>query len=77
MAIDISKVFNANVKAIRMSLNDGTSKADILNEELFGKKKKKNQNNTNSNSLIKKAGLIVSCLFCFVAICCCFFFVNF
>lgn len=70
MAIDISKVFNANVKAIRMSLNDGTSKADILNEELFGKKKKKNPNNTNSNSLIKKAGLIVSCLFCFVAICC-------
>ena len=38
MTVDISRVFKANVKAIRVSLNnnDSTNEAAILNEELLG-----------------------------------------
>lgn len=44
MTVDISKVFKANVKAIRMS--QGETTGDALNEQLLGKtvtKKKKEE----------------------------------
>lgn len=42
MAVDISKVFKANVKAIRM--NQGDSTTNVLNEQLLSKKKKEESN---------------------------------
>jgi hypothetical protein len=55
MAIDISKVFKANVKAIRMNISDGADKSDILNEQLF-KTSKKN----TGESISKQAKNIVN-----------------
>ena len=60
MAVEISKVFRANVKAIRMHLSDGSDKSDILNEEIFASKNKKNQNVSKTNhSFVKDAAQIV------------------
>lgn len=62
MAIDISKVFKANVKAIRMHLSDGTDKSEILNEEILSVKKKMSAAQTqshNTNSAVKEAKQIV------------------
>ena len=39
MAVDISKVFKANVKAIRTTLSDGVNNLDNLNSDLLGSKK--------------------------------------
>jgi hypothetical protein len=39
MAVDISKVFKANVKAIRM--NQGDNAGEVLDQELLNKGKKK------------------------------------
>ena len=41
MSVDISKVFKASVKAVRLGLPDSDDKNDLLNEELFGKSKSK------------------------------------
>jgi hypothetical protein len=56
MAIDISKVFKANVKAIRMSLSDGSNNADILNEQLLkaGKNSNKTTTTKHPNDTISK-----------------------
>lgn len=59
MAIDISKVFKANVKAIRMHLSDGTDKSEILSEEIMSSKKKKTNTSKNSQSYVKEASQIV------------------
>ena len=65
MAVDISKVFRANIKAIRINQSDGST-VDALNEELLLKKNKnKNKTPTNqqlqsSQSTMKEAKLIVS-----------------
>lgn len=61
MAIDISKVFKANVKAIRMHLSDGTDKSEILSEEIMSSKKKKTATTSskNSQSYVKEASQIV------------------
>lgn len=69
MAIDISKVFRANVKAIRMHLSDGTDKSDILNEELLNTKKKKAETAAkNDHSFVKEATQIVKFLPSFLPI---------
>ena len=59
MAIDISKVFKANVKAIRIHLSDGTDKSEILSEEIMSSKKKKTTTSKNSQSYVKEASQIV------------------
>lgn len=60
MAIDISKVFKANVKAIRMHLSDGTDKSDILNEEILNSNKKRsNVQSKKEPSYLKEARNIV------------------
>jgi hypothetical protein len=53
MAVDISKVFKANVKAIKM--NQGDNPGDVLNQDLLPKGKKKN----NEKSFAKEAKNIV------------------
>lgn len=70
MAIDISKVFKANVKAIRMHLSDGSDKSEILNEEIMNTSKKKKSPSTNagagsknSHSFAKEASQIVTNFF--------------
>ena len=62
MAIDISKVFKANVKAIRMNISDGNDKSDILNEQLL---KPTNKKKTN-DSISKQARNIVIYLIFYV-----------
>jgi hypothetical protein len=59
MAVDITKVFRANVKAIRMSSSDGTNTSQILEEELFKNKAKKNQSSSHTESFSKNARQIV------------------
>lgn len=63
MAVDISKVFRANIKAIRINQSDGST-VDALNEELLLKKNKNktpiNQQLQRSQSTMKEAKLIVS-----------------
>lgn len=60
MAIDISKVFKANVKAIRMQLSDGSDKSEILNEQILNSKKTKTAaNKSTENSFVKEAGQLV------------------
>jgi hypothetical protein len=63
MAVDISKVFRANIKAIRINQSDGST-VDALNEELLLKKNKNktptNQQLQSSQSTMKEAKLIVS-----------------
>lgn len=55
MAVDISKVFKSNIKAIRMNQSDGSEdKENILNEELLKKNNKKNQNKTTTTTSISK-----------------------
>ena len=62
MAVDISKVFKSNIKAIRMNQSDGSEdKENILNEELLKKNNKKNQNKTTT-SIAKDAKNIVGFL---------------
>jgi hypothetical protein len=63
MPVDISKIFYANVKAIRMSLSDESEKSNILNDHLL----KKQINLTKKNNPIEKlfsqdARMIVSIL---------------
>ena len=67
MAVDISKVFRANIKAIRMNQSDSSisnSNIDALNEELLLKKNKHkssaNQSLPNSVSVSREAKDIVS-----------------
>lgn len=65
MPVDISKVFKANVKAIRISLTDADDKNELLNEELFGKskrriEKKKNESENQLGSIAKELRSIVS-----------------
>lgn len=53
MTVDISKVFKANVKAIRVSLNESPDlKQNALNEELglLRKEKKESQNKKNGDA---------------------------
>jgi len=63
MSVDISKVFRANIKAIRINQSDGST-VDALNEELLLKKNKNktptNQQLQSSQSTMKEAKLIVS-----------------
>jgi hypothetical protein len=61
MAVDISKVFRANIKAIRMNQSDGST-ADALNEELLLKKSKTKatKNQQQSQSIAEEAKHIVS-----------------
>ena len=63
MAVDISKVFRANIKAIRMNQSD-VSNADALNEELLSKKAKtkgtKNNQLKPNQSITEEAKHIVS-----------------
>jgi hypothetical protein len=56
MTVDISKVFKANVKAIRTSLNDSNEvRSDALNEQLLGKQIIANTNkNRKSESEARK-----------------------
>lgn len=56
MTVDISKVFKANVKAIRVSLNDSSettssSATAAINEELFGGSKKKTKLITSASTV--------------------------
>ena len=61
MAVDITKVFRANVKAIRMNSSDGTNTTQILEEELFRNKAKRDQqSSTQAESFSKNARQIVS-----------------
>lgn len=62
MAIDLSKIFKANVKAIRMNSADsvnGPTKGEILNEQLLktGKNKSKKQ---SKDTFLKEAKNIVN-----------------
>lgn len=64
MPVDISKVFKANVKAIRISLTDADDKNELLNEELFGKskrriEKKKNESENQLGSIAKELRSII------------------
>jgi hypothetical protein len=59
MAVDISKVFKANVKAIQMNQGDSTS--DVLDQELLNKSKKK----PRERSFLKETKNIVK-FFCFM-----------
>lgn len=55
MTVDISRVFKANVKAIRVSLNDSTDiKSDALNEQLLGRKINTKQEKKNADSEARK-----------------------
>jgi len=55
MTVDISRVFKANVKAIRVSLNDSTEiKSDALNEQLLGRKINTKQEKKNADSEARK-----------------------
>ena len=71
MPADISKIFKASVKAIRMSLADSQDKTDLLNEELLGKSKRKTEQKAKSknstekltSSIAKELRSIVSGLF--------------
>jgi tyrosine-protein phosphatase YwqE len=60
MAVDITKVFRANVKAIRMSSSDGTNTTQILEEELFRNKAKTDQSSSQAESFSKNARQIVT-----------------
>ncbi len=67
MPADISKVFKASVKAVRMSLEDSQEKNDLLNEALLGKKRKTEQQTKSKNpaekltsSIAKELRAIVS-----------------
>ncbi len=54
MTVDISKVFKANVKAIRTSLNDSNEvRSDALNEQLLGKKIIANKNKKSESEARK------------------------
>ncbi len=62
MPVDITKIFKANVKAIRISLSDSDDKTELLNEELFGKSKKKiekDKENQLTTTIAKESRLIV------------------
>ena len=61
MAIDISKVFKANVKAIRM--NQGDSPSEVANDDLL-KANKKNADTMNEKTFLKETKNIV-CFFLF------------
>ncbi|CAF0907517.1 unnamed protein product [Brachionus calyciflorus] len=56
MAIDLSKVFKANVKAIRLS--SGDDKTDILNEQLL--KKNLDKNKRQKDNFSKEAKNIIT-----------------
>ncbi len=58
MPADISKVFKASVKAVRMSLEDTQEKNDLLNEELLGKKRKTEQQTKSKNPAEKLTSAI-------------------
>jgi hypothetical protein len=58
MPADISKVFKASVKAVRMSLEDSQEKNDLLNEELLGKKRKTEQQTKSKNPAEKLTSAI-------------------
>lgn len=63
MPVDITKVFKANIKAIRVSLADSDDRTEQLNEELFGKSKKKIERekaNSLTASVAKESRLIVT-----------------
>lgn len=63
MPVDITKIFKANIKAIRISLSDSDDRTDQLNEELFGKSKKKLERekaNSLTASVAKESRLIVT-----------------
>ena len=62
MTVDISRVFKANVKAIRVSLNDSNETATAaLNEELFGaSSKKKTKSNISAPFTIPETRKIAS-----------------
>ena len=62
MTVDISKVFKANVKAIRISLPESPSKSQLLNEELLGKSKTKSNksNEAQTISIAKESRQIVN-----------------
>jgi hypothetical protein len=62
MPVDITKIFKANVKAIRISLSDSDDKTELLNEELFGKSKKKiekDKENQLTTTIAKESRFIV------------------
>jgi hypothetical protein len=63
MAIDISKVFKANVKAIRMNISDGNDKSDILNEQLL---KPTNKKKTNDSISKQARNIVIYSIFLFV-----------
>ncbi len=50
MPADISKVFKASVKAIRISLEDSQNKTDLLNEELLGRSKQKTEQHARNKN---------------------------
>lgn len=65
MSVDISKIFKASVKAVRLNLPDTDDRNDLLNEELFGKSKSKLLKKTtspdvNTSSIAKESRLIVN-----------------
>jgi hypothetical protein len=59
MAVDISKVFKANVKAIRMNSPDCQDKTELLNQELLKTRK-------NEKGFINDLKNIVNLIFYYI-----------
>lgn len=62
MSVDISKIFKANVKALRISINEADDRTELLNEELFGKSKRKSEKakaENQASSIAKESRQII------------------
>lgn len=64
MSLDITKIFKANVKAIRITLTDSDDRNELLNEELLGSSKRKAVKNKTSidqqtSSIAKESRLVI------------------
>ena len=62
MTVDISKVFKANVKALRINSGDDRTKIDALNEELLNKKRLKKEKETEVKIVTKQVVTEANCI---------------